>query len=80
MVPIKNDTLKFANGTGPEDSDYVGYAYADDVLVFFVDGCKITTGKVSEIREDNNGTKNPYKQILVHTDDDEVDVIFLVKK
>ena len=62
------------------DTDYVGYAYADDVLVFFVDGCKITTGKVSEIREDNNGTKNPYKQILVHTDDDEVDVIFLVKK
>ena len=76
----KNDTLKFANGTGLEDSDYVGYAYADDVLVFFVDGCDITAGKISEIREDNNGTKNPYKQILVHTDDDEIDVIFLVKK
>ena len=76
----KNDTLKFANGTGLEDADYVGYAYADDVLVFFVDGCDITAGKISEIREDNNGTKNPYKQILVHTDDDEIDVIFLVKK
>ena len=76
----KNDTLKFANGTGLVDSDYVGYAYADDVLVFFVDGCDITAGKISEIREDNNGTKNPYKQILVHTDDDEIDVIFLVKK
>ena len=76
----KNDTLKFATGSSLTDTDYVGYAYADDVLVFFVDGCKITTGKVSEIREDNNGTKNPYKQILVHTDDDEIDVIFLVKK
>ena len=56
------------------------YAFTDDAQVFFVDGCDFAEGKTSSIREDNNGTKNPYKQVVFHTDDGDIDIIFLVKK
>ena len=56
------------------------YAYTDDVKVFFVDGDKITEGSVKDIREDNNGSKNPYKNIFFTLDDGDVDMIVIEKK
>ena len=67
---LKNDMIQ-VNGQA--------YAFTDDAQVFFVDGCDITEGKTSDIREDNNGTKNPYKQVLAHLDDGDIDIIVLVK-
>ena len=79
VKPLKNEMIQI---------DKVAYAFTDDVKVFFVDGCDITEGKTSDIREDNfvkgsttdKGSKNPYKQILAHTDDGDIDIIVLVKK
>ncbi len=68
---LKNDMIQI-NGKA--------YAFTDDAQVFFVDGCDFTAGKTSSIRDDNNGTKNPYKQVVFHTDDGDIDIIFLVKK
>lgn len=56
------------------------YAYTDDVKVFFVDGDKITEGSVKDIREDNDGSKNPYKNIYFTLDEDDVDMIVIEKK
>ena len=56
------------------------YAYTDDVKVFFVDGDTITEGDVNDIREDNNGTKNPYANIYFTLDEGDVDMIVLEKK
>lgn len=67
---LKNDMIQIND---------VAYAFTDDAKVFFVDGCDFAEGKTSSIREDNNGTKNPYKQVVFHTDDGDIDIIFLVK-
>lgn len=67
---LKNDMIQIND---------VAYAFTDDAQVFFVDGCDFAEGKTSSIREDNNGTKNPYKQVVFHTDDGDIDIIFLVK-
>ena len=56
------------------------YAYTDDVKVFFVDGDEITEGSVKDIREDNDGSKNPYANIYFTTDDGDVNMIVLEKK
>ena len=56
------------------------YAYTDDVKVFFVDGDEITEGDVSDIREDNNDSKDPYANIYFTTDDGDVNMIVLEKK
>lgn len=56
------------------------YAYTDDVKVFFVDGDEITEGSVKDIREDNNGSKNPYANIYFTLDDGDVNMIVLEKK
>ncbi|MGI5988207.1 MAG: S-layer homology domain-containing protein [Dysosmobacter sp.] len=56
------------------------YAYTDDVKVFFVDGDKITEGSVKDIREDNDGSKNPYKNIYFTLDEGDVDMIVIEKK
>lgn len=56
------------------------YAYTDDVKVFFVDGDKITEGSVKDIREDNDGSKNPYANIYFTLDDGDVDMIVIEKK
>ncbi len=56
------------------------YAYTDDVKVFFVDGDKITEGSVKDIREDNNDSKNPYKNIYFTLDEGDVDMIVIEKK
>ena len=56
------------------------YAYTDDVKVFFVDGDTITEGDVNDIREDNNGSKNPYANIYFTLDEGDVDMIVLEKK
>ena len=55
------------------------YAYTDDVKVFFIDGDKVTEGDVDDIREDDNGSKNPYSSIYFTLDEDDVDLIVLVK-
>ena len=55
------------------------YAYTDDVKVFFIDGDKVTEGDVDDIREDNGTTKDPYASIYFTLDEDEVDLIVLVK-
>ena len=55
------------------------YAFTDDATVFFADGCDITAGTASDIREDDNKDKDPYKQVVFHTDDGDIDVIVLVK-
>lgn len=68
---LKNDMIQIND---------VAYAFTDDAQVFFVDGCDFAEGKTSSIRDDNNGTKNPYKQVVFHTDDGDIDIIFLVKK
>jgi len=68
---LKNDMIQIGTDA---------YAFTDDAKVFFVDGCDFTEGKTSSIRDDNNGTKNPYKQVVFHTDDGDIDIIFLVKK
>ena len=68
---LKNDMIQIGTDA---------YAFTDDAKVFFVDGCDFTEGKTSSIRDDNNDTKNPYKQVVFHTDDGDIDVIFLVKK
>ena len=68
---LKNDMIQI---------DGKAYAFTDDAKVFFVDGCDFTEGKTSSIRDDNNDTKNPYKQVVFHTDDGDIDIIFLVKK
>ena len=56
------------------------YAYTDDVKVFFVDGDEITEGDVKDIREDNDGSKNPYANIYFTLDDGDVNMIVLEKK
>ena len=56
------------------------YAYTDDVKVFFVDGDEITEGSVKDIREDNNGSKDPYANIYFTLDDGDVNMIVLEKK
>ena len=56
------------------------YAYTDDVKVFFVDGDEITEGDVKDIREDNDGSKNPYANIYFTLDEDDVDMIVIEKK
>ena len=56
------------------------YAYTSDVTVFFVDGDKITEGDVDDIREDNDGSKDPYTAIYFTLNDDgEVTSIVLEK-
>ena len=56
------------------------YAYTDDVKVFFVDGDEITEGDVSDIREDNDGSKDSYANIYFTLDDGDVNMIVLEKK
>ena len=81
----KDDTYKKV-GTSAKTSNEVvtlggeTYAYTSDVTVFFVDGDKITSGDVSDIREDNDGSKDPYTNIyFTLNDDDEVTSIVLEK-
>ena len=71
-----------SNKTSNEVVDLGGstYAYTDDVKVFFVDGDEITEGDVSDIREDNNGSKDPYANIYFTTDDGDVNMIVIEKK
>lgn len=64
-----NEVVSLGNAT---------YAYTDDVKVFFIDGDKITEGDVDDIREDR-GDKDPYASIYFTLDEDEVDLIVLVK-
>ncbi len=54
-------------------------AYVDGVKVFVVDGDTITEGSLSDIREDNDGTKNPFKNIFYTLDDGKVDMVVLEK-
>ena len=69
---VKNDMIQV---------DGKALAYTDDVKVFFVDGCKITAGTINSIRDDDNSSKDPYKQVVYHEDStDVIDIIFLVKK
>ncbi len=81
----KDDTYKKV-GTSAKTSNEVvtlggeTYAYTSDVTVFFVDGDKITEGDVDDIREDNDGSKDPYTAIyFTLNDDDEVTSIVLEK-
>ena len=81
----KDDTYKKV-GTSAKTSNEVvtlggeTYAYTSDVTVFFVDGDKITEGDVSDIREDNDKSKDPYTAIyFTLNDDDEVTSIVLEK-
>ena len=68
---VKNDMIQV---------DGKALAYTDDVKVFFVDECKITAGTISSIRDDDNSSKNPYKQVVYHEDStDVIDMIILVK-
>lgn len=67
---LKNDMIQI---------DGAAYAFTDDATVFFADGCDITAGTASDIREDDNKDKDPYKQVVFHTDDGDIDVIVLVK-
>lgn len=77
--------FKVATKSGKTSNEVVDlggstYAYTDDVKVFFVDGDKITEGSVKDIREDNDGSKNPYANIYFTTDEGDVNMIVLEKK
>ena len=85
-VTVAGDSAYTAVTTSDKTSNEVvtlggsTYAYADDVKVFFVDDDTITEGDVSDIREDNNDSKNPYANIyFTMNDDDDVDMIILEK-
>ena len=81
----KDDTYKKETTSAKTSNEVVTlggetYAYTSDVTVFFVDGDKITEGDVDDIREDNDGSKNPYTAIyFTLNDDDEVTSIVLEK-
>ena len=51
--------------------------FTDDVKVFEVDEDKITEGTIRTIREDNDGTKDPYATIYYTLDDGMVDLVIL---
>lgn len=53
-------------------------AYTDNVKVFFIDGDKITEGKVGDIREDG-GDKDPYGNIYYTLDDGDVNLVVIEK-
>ena len=70
---VKNDVVGI-NGTA--------YAYTDKTVVYFVDDDRkdMTVGDVTDIRDDNDGTKDPYNHSIIVTDDDGVLVsVVLVK-
>ncbi len=81
----KDDTYKKETTSAKTSNEVVTlggetYAYTSDVTVFFVDGDKITEGDVDDIREDNDGSKDPYTAIyFTLNDDDEVTSIVLEK-
>ena len=80
-----NTDYKTATTAGKEKNDTItlggsALGYTEGVKVFFVDDGKITEGKLSDIREDNDGSKNPYDSICYTLDDGDVDMIVLVKK
>ena len=62
---VKNDVVVI-NGTP--------YAYSDKTVVYLVDSNRkgMTTGDVTDIREDDNSTKDPYNHSMVVVDDDDV--------
>ncbi len=78
-----NKSEKESNGvlTFKQDSTAYTLSYtADDVKVFFVDGDEISEGKVGDIREDDNRSKDPYGTIYYTLDDGDVDLVVIVKK
>ncbi len=76
-----NKSEKESNGvlTFKQDGTAYTLSYTDDVKVFFVDGDEISEGKVGDIREDDNGSKDPYGTIYYTLDDGDVDLVVIVK-
>lgn len=84
-VTVASKDYKVETKSGKTSNEVVSlgdstYAYTDDVKVFFVDGDEITEGDVSDIRDDNNGSKDPYANIYFTLDEGDVNMIVLEKK